>query len=196
MTVLEGGEEDIAEDFVAALGSRGERLEVVVVQWPDGGVIEDLPVGLIEDKVNGIGDSSIGQPLAGEDHAVAGEAGFEGALRAIGGGIAEFRGEEGGGILEKRLLDTRVPAPAYDHRQVSTNLGDAAQAEHFGQWPTQGMDALINHDGVEFICQVPGLAIRRVGRDLPVQLDLALGVFPGNFYLHPPLLREVVDGEP
>ena len=55
VAVLEGGEEFIAEDFVAALGRRREGFEVVVVQGPGGGVIEDLPIRLVEEEIDGVG---------------------------------------------------------------------------------------------------------------------------------------------
>lgn len=76
MTVLEGGEELIAEDFVAALGGRREGGEVGVVQGPGGSVREHLPIRLIEDEVDGVSGGPVGQPFACEDDAVAREAGF------------------------------------------------------------------------------------------------------------------------
>jgi hypothetical protein len=163
MLVLECSKEFIAEDFVAALSRWREGFQVVVVQGPGRGVIQDFPIRLVEDEIDGVGCRTVGQPLASEDHAVPGEASFEGALRAIGGGITELGQNGDKSILEQSLFDTRVPVPTYDHVKVPTNLGDASKTEHFGQGPTQGVDDLMNDNGIKFVCQLPWLAIRRVG---------------------------------
>jgi len=45
VAVLEGGEDFIAENFIAALGHRREGFEVVVVQWPVGALLRTSQYG-------------------------------------------------------------------------------------------------------------------------------------------------------
>ena len=71
--VLEGGVHLVAEQFVEPLRGGGQALEVVVIERPGHRPIDDLHVNIIEDDIDGIGLAAVGQFLAGEDDAVAGE---------------------------------------------------------------------------------------------------------------------------
>ena len=194
--VLEGGEEFIAEDFVAALGRRREGFEVVVVQGPGGGAIEDLPIRLVEEEIDGVGCRAVGQPLAREDHAVAGEARFEGPLSPIVGFIVEFGRDIRSSVCVKRLFHLAIGSSTRGYIQVFTHLFEAVQPDDLGEGSAQCVDAPVDNERVEFVRQLARCTKIEVRRDLPVQLNLALGVFLGDVNMHPPLLGEVMDREP
>ena len=75
--VLQGRIHLVAEQFVEPLRGRGQALEIVVIQRARHRTVDDLHVNIIEHDVDGIGLPAVGQLLAGEDDAVAGEIGFQ-----------------------------------------------------------------------------------------------------------------------
>ena len=81
--VLQGGVHLVAQKLVEPLRGRGEALEVVVIERAGHRPVDDLDERIVEDDVDAVGLPAVGQFLAGEDHAVAGEAGFQRPLGAV-----------------------------------------------------------------------------------------------------------------
>ena len=71
--VFEGGVHLVAEQLVEPLRGRGKAFEIVVIERACHRSVDDLDERIIEDDVNAIGFAAVGQFLAGEDDAVAGE---------------------------------------------------------------------------------------------------------------------------
>ena len=60
MMVFQGCKYFVTQEFVEALGHRGERFEVGIVKRADGGMVEHLDIGLAEDQVDRIRSRAIG----------------------------------------------------------------------------------------------------------------------------------------
>ena len=63
----QGRKDVVAQEFVEPLGHGREGLQVGIVERPHRGMVEDLPIGLAEDQVDGVGRGAIGQPLPLKD---------------------------------------------------------------------------------------------------------------------------------
>ena len=81
--VFQGGVHLVAEQFVEPLRGRGQAFEVIVIERPCHRPVDDLHEHVIENDIDAIGLPAVGQLLAGEDDAVAGETRFQRSLRAV-----------------------------------------------------------------------------------------------------------------
>ena len=79
--VLQGRIHPVAEQFVEPLRGGGQALEVVVIEGTGHRPVDDLHVNIVEYDIDGIGLAAVGQFLAGEDDAVAGEIRLQRSLR-------------------------------------------------------------------------------------------------------------------
>ena len=103
--VFQGGVHLVAEQFVEPLRGRGQALEVVVIERAGHRPVDDLDEDIVEDDVDAIGLAAVGQLLAGEDDAVAGEAGLQRPFGAVGLPVADLGGDAGTGVLIQGVLD-------------------------------------------------------------------------------------------
>ena len=103
--VLEGRVHPVAEQLVEPLRGRGQALEVVVIEGPRHRPVDDLHVNITEDDIDGIGLAAVGQLLAGEDDAVAGEIRLQRPLRAVGLPVPDLRRDAGEGVLAEGIFD-------------------------------------------------------------------------------------------
>ena len=88
--VFQRGVHLVAEEFVETLRGRGQAFEIVVIERPRHRPVDDLHVNIIENDIDRIGLAAVGQFLAGEDDAVAGEVRFQRPFGAIGSAGSGF----------------------------------------------------------------------------------------------------------
>ena len=75
--VLQGGVHLVAQKLVEPLRGRGQAFQVVVIERPGHRPVDDLDENIVQDDIDAVGLPAVGQFLAGEDDAVAGEAGLQ-----------------------------------------------------------------------------------------------------------------------
>src|SRR3954465_11385546 len=99
--VFEGSVHPVTQNLVEPLGSRGQVAEVVVIEGPGLGPVDDLHENVVEHEVNPVGLSAVGELLAGEDDAVTSESGLKLPLPAVRERVSEFRVDARKSVLEK-----------------------------------------------------------------------------------------------
>jgi hypothetical protein len=141
----QGGKEVVTQEFVEPLGHGREGLQVAIVERPDRGMVEDLPIGFTEDEVDGIGRRPIGQPLPLKDHTVARKTRFETPLAPVAVAVAQFGDDIGAGILVEGLLEMLLLAPTGIEAQLRGHLAQAPDVEHIGHRARQGIEEPVDY---------------------------------------------------
>ena len=89
--VLQGCEHRVAHDLVEPLRRGGQALEVIVVEGPRQGVVEDLAVEVMRDDVHGVRNPAVGERFAREHDPIAGITDLDPPRGPVGGLVPELR---------------------------------------------------------------------------------------------------------
>ena len=147
----EGGKEVVTQEFVEPLGHGREGLQVGIVERPYRGMVEDLPIGLAEDQVDGVGQGAIGQPLSLKHDTVARKAGFEAPLAPVAVPVAQLGDDIGAGILVEGALEMLLLAATGIEAQLGGHLAQAPDVEHPRHRTWQGIEEPVDHQGIQFV---------------------------------------------
>ena len=196
MVTREGRIDFVTQDFIEALRRRGEGFQVGIVERPRGRVGEDVQVGLAQHEVHRIGARAVGQGLPGKQHAIAGETPLESVQQAITTAVAEVGHNIGASILMEGVFEMGVLSPAHLHAQAGANLAQTAEFHDLRERPRQGIEDLVDDNGIEFVGEMPGRTIIRVVGHGPVEVEFPLGIGLGHMDGDRAAGGQVVHGEP
>jgi hypothetical protein len=99
--VLQGRVHLEAQEFVEPLRGRGQVLEVVVIEGPRLGSVDDLHEDIAQDQIDGIGVPAVRQLLPGKDNGIAAESSFHARFTAIGKSVSKLSRDKCTCILVK-----------------------------------------------------------------------------------------------
>ena len=105
---------------------------------------------------------AIGQQLPLKDHTVAGKARFEAPLAPVAVPVAQLGDDIGAGILVEGAFEMRLLAATGIEGQLGCHLAQTPDFEHAGQRARQGIEELVDDQGVEFVGEGARRAIVRV----------------------------------
>src|SRR5689334_425852 len=108
--------------------------------------------------------------LAGKNDAVASETGIDRACDTVASAVAEVGDNIRAGVLVKGAFEMRVLPAAVMQVQKGPNLAQTPDSEEDRQRARQGIQELINDDGVEFVDEVARWSIVRVVGHGPAQV--------------------------
>ena len=192
--VLQGREHRVAHDFIEPLRRGGEFFEVVVVEGPRQGVVEDLAVEVVRDDVHGVRRPAVGQRLAREHDGIPGIADLDSPRGPVGGLVPDLRRDEGPGVLVQGTPDLVRVCSALNQAQFSADILEAAQADDPRDGPPRLFKSAVHNERIDFVREGAGLTVLAVMADLPSQGRFALlGRLP-QFDGDASLFGEPVDG--
>jgi hypothetical protein len=154
-----------AYDLVKAASDYAQLPEILVIQGPESGVIEDMEVGAVEDHVDAIGSSAIWKFLACVDYAVTGEDGVESFLGSVSGGVLHVGRYHGPDVLTEGFLNVEIIFAVDRHAESLADVSHAAERYALGQGPADLVYAAGEHEGIEVVGQLARRAESLVERN-------------------------------
>ena len=147
---------------------------MVVVKGAGWGVVEYFEEGIVEGNVDILSFGTVGEVLPFEDDSIAGVALLNSFRQAFLGSVGNFDGAEGAGILQEgALYGVGVAAEP----EGLGDLMETAKVDDAGYGTGCLVNLAVDEKLVEFVGELSGRSKLGVGRDFPIEIDLAaLGV--------------------